>query len=179
MPTVATTSPSALDRWALGLLSDDPELLRLARKVAEATGAPVIGGISVFLHGYRRTTEDVDLFAADTQEVAAALRDLGAIWNESERQLELEGVAIHLITADQTGSAPVRRVEIQGVPTVSLADLIRFKLHSGLDRPERAQDLADVVELIRRVPLDSRFAACLPREQRGAFRKLVAAVRGG
>ena len=60
---------------------------------------------------------------------------------------------------------------------MSLADLIRFKLHSGLDRPERSQDIADVVELIKRVPLDKDFVTRLPKEQRDAFKKLVDAVR--
>jgi hypothetical protein len=62
---------------------------------------------------------------------------------------------------------------------VSLADLIRFKLRSGLDRPQRAQDLANVVGLIQRVPLTRSFAARLPREQRAPFRKLVDAVSSG
>ncbi|HVS63709.1 MAG TPA: hypothetical protein VMT85_09455 [Thermoanaerobaculia bacterium] len=175
MPTLATRS-STLDRWALSLLSPGAELLRLARRVAEATAAPVIGGISVFLHGYRRTTEDIDLFAADTTTIAEAVRGIGGVWNEKERQLELSGMPIHLVTEAQTGGPPVERVVLQGVPTVGLADLVRFTLHSGLDRPDRAQDLADVVELIRRVPLTKRFAAQLPSEQRAPFRKLVDAV---
>jgi hypothetical protein len=63
------------------------------------------------------------------------------------------------------------------VLVVSLADLVRTKLRAGLDDLNRARDVADVVELIRSVPLDERFASRLPKEQRPAFEKLVDAVR--
>jgi hypothetical protein len=177
--TASATSSATLDRWALSLLSREPELLELARRVANATGAPVLGGIAVFLHGYRRTTEDIDLQATEPAALGEALRDLGAVWDEPNRQFLLEGVPIHLVTTDQIGEPAAETVEIQGIPTVSLADLIRFKLRSGLDRPQRAQDLADVVGLIQRVPLTRSFAARLPREQRAPFRKLVDAVSSG
>jgi hypothetical protein len=178
MTPVATPSPT-LDWWALSLLSSESELLELARRVATATGAPVLGGIAVFLHGYRRTTEDIDLQASDPNAVADALRGLGAEWDESNRQFVLDGVPIHLVTDAQTGGPAAEIVEIQGVPTVSLPDLIRFKLRSGLDRPQRAQDLADVVELIKRVPLSKAFAARLPRAQRAPFKQLVDAIETG
>ena len=63
-------------------------------------------------------------------------------------------------------------------PAVAADDeVVRWKLASGLDNLDRARDLADVVELIRRVPLDKTFAANVPKEHRAAFRKLVDAVR--
>lgn len=40
-------------------------------------------------------------------------------------------------------------------------------------RVAEATASADVVELIRRVPLDNSFAAKLPTAQRSAFKKLV------
>jgi len=163
----------------MSLFSDEPHLLDLARRVSAATGAPVLGGIAVFLHGYRRTTEDVDLFADDAERVAAALRELGAEWDAERREHRLDGVPIHIVTANDTGGPPAETVEITGVRLISLPDLVRIKLASGLGRVERAKDLADVVELIRAVPLDATFAARLPKEQRVAFRKLVDAVRRG
>ncbi len=178
MTPKTATAEALLDHWAMSLLSSEPKLLALARRLTEATGAPVLGGISVFLHGYRRTTEDIDLFAARTDELHEALIGLGAEWDAEQRELRIEGVPVHLVTESETGSAPSQVVEIQGVRVVGLADLIRFKLHSGLGRPERSQDIADVVELIRRVPLEKSFAGRLPREQRAPFKKLVDAVRG-
>jgi hypothetical protein len=67
-------------------------------------------------------------------------------------------------------SAPCVRV-------VSLNDLIIIKLLYGLDNLGRSKHVADVVELIRRVPLDERFAARVPSELRATFEKLVDAVR--
>jgi hypothetical protein len=159
----------------MSLFDDEPSLLRLAARVTAATAAPVVGGIAVFLHGYRRTTEDIDLFAADPRAVGDALRREGAAWDERRREHELEGVAIHLVTPAEA-SPPAATTLIRDILVVSLVDLVRMKLATGLDRVERAKDLADVVELIRRVPLDNAFAARLPREQRVAFRKLCRAV---
>jgi hypothetical protein len=166
-----------LDRWAMSLFSEDPELLRLARRVCEATGAPVVGGIAVFLHGYRRTTEDIDLFVADAKAAADALERMGARWDDGPREFVLEGVPIHLVTEAQTGGPPQETTEIANVRVVGLADLVRFKLKSGLGRPDRAQDIADVLALIRTVPLDKRFAAKLPPPLRAGFKALVDAVR--
>ncbi|HUP23312.1 MAG TPA: hypothetical protein VNB06_10280 [Thermoanaerobaculia bacterium] len=160
----------------MSLFDDEPALLRLAAQVTATTGAPVVGGIAVFLHGYRRTTEDVDLWAADPTAVGEALRRSGARWDAGRREHLLDGVAIHLVTASEA-SAPASTERIRDVLVVSLPDLVRMKLAAGLDRLERAKDLADVVELIRRRPLDGSFAAALPRSQRAAFRKLCRAVR--
>jgi hypothetical protein len=161
----------------MSLFSEDPELLRLARRVSEATGAPVVGGIAVFLHGYRRTTQDIDVFAHDARAVASALERIGAHWDDESREFVLEGVPIHLVTEAETGGPPRETTDIENVRVVGLADLIRFKLKSGLKRPDRAQDIADVLALIRVVPLDKRFAAKLPVSQRAGFKKLVDAVR--
>jgi hypothetical protein len=166
-----------LDRWAMSLFAEDPELLKLARRVTTATGAPVLGGIAVFLHGYRRTTEDIELYAADPAAVRTALEAIGARWVPEASELVLDGVSIQLVTDRETGGPPEVTEERQGVLVVSLADLVRTKLRAGLEDLNRARDVADVVELIRSVPLDKRFAARLPREQRSAFEKLVDAVR--
>ena len=167
----------ALDRIAMSLLSEDPELLKLARRVSRAARAPVLGGIAVFLHGYRRTTADIDLYAADPAAVGDALVGLGARWDAKKREFVLDGVPIHLVTDKETGGPPKETVERRGIRVVGLADLIRFKLESGLNRPARAQDVADVVALIREVPLDKRFAPRLPPSMRAAFKKLVDSVR--
>jgi hypothetical protein len=159
----------------MSLFDEEPELLRLAARVTAATGAPAVGGIAVFLHGYRRTTEDIDLFAADPAAVRDALRREGASWDEARREHILDGVPIHLVTAAET-APPAATTTIRGVEVVSLVDLVRMKLATGLHRVERAKDLADVVELIRHVPLDSSLAARLPSSQRVAFRKLCRAV---
>lgn len=166
-----------LGRWAMSLFSDDPELLKLARRVSAATGAPILGGIAVFLHGYRRATEAIDVFAGDAPKVADALERLGARRADSQREFVLEGVPIHLATAAETGGPPRETIEIDEVRVVGLADLIRSRLRRGLGSPERAQDVADVIALIRTARLDKRFAAKPPATLRPGFKKLVDAVR--
>ena len=82
----------------MSLLSDDPELLELARRVTTATGSPELGGIAVFLHGYRRTTEDIDLHTPDPKATSETLEGLGAVWDGDAEEHRLEGVPIHLVT---------------------------------------------------------------------------------
>jgi hypothetical protein len=67
--------------------------------------------------------------------------------------------------------------EIEGITTVSLADLIEMKLRSGTENLLRAQDLADVIGLIRRHQLSGEFARHLSKELRPEFRKLARAIR--
>ena len=64
-------------------------------------------------------------------------------------------------------------VDIEGITTVTLADLIGMKLRSGSTNLLRAQDLADVIGLMRHHRLTSSFARHLDKSLRPAFRKLV------
>ena len=54
-----------------------------------------------------------------------------------------------------------------------------MKLHSGLSNMLRAQDMADVIGLIRSHHLGSEFAAKLDKPVRSEFRKLARAVAKG
>jgi hypothetical protein len=58
-----------------------------------------------------------------------------------------------------------------------LADLINMKLRSGATNLLRAQDLADVIGLIRHHQLSSGFARHLDKALRPAFRKLVRLIQ--
>ena len=60
--------------------------------------------------------------------------------------------------------------------TVGLEDLINMKLDSGRRDPLRAQDLADVIGLIRHHGLGADFARRLDKSLRPEFRKLAKAV---
>ncbi|HKQ49844.1 MAG TPA: hypothetical protein VJZ71_17350 [Phycisphaerae bacterium] len=71
---------------------------------------------------------------------------------------------------------PSERLELDGVTTVSLADLVDMKLRSGASDPLRAQDLADVIGLIRHHRLRGEFARKLGADVRGEFKKLVEAI---
>lgn len=171
-----TVTKSHPGRLAMEMLMGDDRLLNLARRITGVTGCPAVGGIAVFLHGYERTTLDIDVFVDEPERAAAALEADGVKWNGRRKQFEIDGVPVHLVTAEETGGPPGRTTVIRGVRVVGLADLVRMKLTSGLSSLRRAQDIADVVGLVRCVPLDKRFAARLPRELRAAFKKLVDAV---
>jgi hypothetical protein len=61
--------------------------------------------------------------------------------------------------------------------TVSLADLIEMKLASVSRNLLRAQDMADVIGLIRHNRLGGDFARYLDKSLRPIYRKLVKAIR--
>ncbi len=173
-------------RWlrdeALLILEGRGAILDVAREVtqvlreAEPDGA-VIGGVAVVLHGYVRTTADVDVFVPGAlDEFAKALKDAGFSYSRARREFRKHAVPVQLVTTEQVRTAPQDFVEIEGIQTVSLPDLIAMKLSSGRRDLLRAIDLADVIGLIRGRRLSSAFAANLPAELRPDFRKLVRAV---
>ncbi|MFO0972646.1 MAG: DUF6036 family nucleotidyltransferase [Phycisphaerae bacterium] len=158
-------------------------ILDVARQVSRIMArrhirGAVIGGIAVVLHGHVRTTKDVDVFAPEPiDDLADALRAGRFEFDRRRREFVKSGVPVHLVTLEQLGREPRSIVEIDHVATVSLADLIDMKLRSGLSNPLRAQDLADVIGLIRHHRLRTTFAAALDRSVRTEFRKLAKAVR--
>lgn len=153
-----------------------PELLsmiELARKVTKATDAPVVGGIAVALHGWRRFTGDIDIYSADFWATHQRLEDAGIKWDSEHREHVIDGVAVHMVGDDSLGGPPKRVSTIEGVKVVGLADLIRGKLTVGLEAHKRAKDIVDVLELIRIIPLKKDFAAKLPKHLRAPFKELV------
>jgi hypothetical protein len=176
------TISRALRDEALILLHRRGSILELARAVSrfmhrEKIPGAVIGGIAVVLHGHARSTADVDVFVNQPLEsIAERLIAEGFSYNKTRREFSRGGVPLHLVTRDQLGKPPREIVEIDGVITVSLADLIEMKLASGMNNLLRAQDLADVIGLIRQNGLKSEFARQLDKALRPPFRKLVKAI---
>jgi hypothetical protein len=171
--------PDILRTEALGLLEGRSMLLDLARELSRwmrEGGVPgaVIGGVAVVLHGHVRTTTDLDVFVGDSPEpVAALLLARGFTFDASSREFLRDGIPVHLVTLRQIGNPPRRLVEIDGVTTVSLEDLLEMKLRSGTANLLRAQDLADAIGLIRRHRLSSEFARHLDKDLRPSYRRLV------
>jgi predicted nucleotidyltransferase component of viral defense system len=151
--------------------------LDVVRRLQQKVEAPVLGGVAVYLHGYLRSTTDIDFYTPDRKVTDVQLRAAGAEWDSVNREHVLDHVVIHTITPEDARHQ-VRRVSIiDGIRVVSLKDLIAIKLRTGLREIARAKDLGDVQELIRAVPLDKTLAAGLPADLRVDYKKFVDAVR--
>lgn len=153
--------------------------VKLSRIMRERSiDGAVIGGVAVVLHGHVRTTKDVDLFVRQPlTEVSTALEAAGLSFDPSKREFLCDGVPVHLVPEQMLAHAPTRFEVRDDVTTVSLADLISMKLHSGTTKLVRAQDLADVIGLIKALNLSSAFARHIDRPMRAEFKKLVNAVK--
>lgn len=186
----------ALQREAWRVLEGDSAILDVARDVSRIlreTGirGAIIGGVAVGLHGHVRATVDVDVFIPRPLEAfAEALRRSGYVFDAAKSEFRRIGalarasrsdnaVPVHLVTNDEIGFVPTEFSEISAITTVSLHDLINMKLHSGTRSVLRAQDIADVIALIRVHRLTSAFATRIEKSQRPEFRKLVKAVQTG
>ncbi|MBI5863204.1 MAG: hypothetical protein HZB38_01570 [Planctomycetes bacterium] len=167
------------------MLHGDSKILEVARDASRVLretriDGAVIGGVAVVLHGYVRTTIDVDVFVPErAADFAAAITREGFRFDRSRREFVKGDVPIHIVTLDQLGSPPLRRKTIDNVLTVSLGDLITMKLRSGSRSVLRSIDLADVIGLIRAHRLTSTFAGRIDKSVRAEFRTLVRAVRSG
>jgi hypothetical protein len=125
----------------------------------------VVGGMALIAHGYRRTTEDVDVLVTpeNNRHIREKLDGLGYIppFTGSRNLRDTQtGVRIEfLITGEFPGDGKPKPVafpdpanvntEIDGIRYLKLETLIELKLASGLTNPNRLKDLADVQELIR------------------------------
>lgn len=159
-----------------GQVMETARAATVALRESNVHGA-VIGGVAVVLHGYVRTTSDVDVYVSDLAAAGKALRARGFAFRRKDRSFIQAEVPIHLVT-DSTAVAPSRPFEtIEDVVTVSLADLINMKLRSGTEKLTRAIDLADVIGLIRCRELTAEFARELDKDLRPTFRKLARAVQ--
>ena len=156
-------------------------VMQVAREVSrilreQKIDGPVIGGVAVVLHGHTRTTVDVDLYAPQPRELGDALTAAGFVLEAAEEQFVKDRVPVHLVPASQIGIVPQKRIEIDGVTTISLADLINIKLRSGRDNVLRAKDLGDVIDLIRHHRLRKDFLPRIDTSVRKEFERLVDAI---
>jgi hypothetical protein len=151
-------------------------LLRITNRLKELQiPYAIAGGMALFLHGYRRFTEDIDLLVSREalKQIHDSLEGLGYVppFQGSKNLRDADsGVRIEfLVTGDYPGDGkpkPVQfpnpetvRTEIDEIQVLSLPKLVELKLASGISSPGRIKDLGDVQELIRllKLPLDLRF----------------------
>lgn len=183
-------------RWALmeGSMHFEKEsavytsLQRIARRL-DALQVPyaLVGGMAMFLHGYRRFTEDVDILVTkdSLKTIHEKLEGLGYLppfaGSKNLRDTD-NGVRIEFLIAggfpgdglpkpvsfpDPEGVA----VEVDGVRVVNLPTLVQLKLASGT-APGRRKDLGDVQELIRALGLAASFAEQLDASVRESYLEL-------
>lgn len=163
-----------------------------ARLLASQIPHAVIGGVAVCLHGYRRTTVDLDLLVTreDVQHIREVLEAGAYNWHENQAEFRSPaGIPVHFVlSGDRAGkdsdvtlpdpSAPNVVQEIEGLPVIALPKLIESKLACGIGNLRRThRDLADVVELIAVHKLGTSFARKLHKSLRPAFRELVQHAR--
>jgi hypothetical protein len=167
---------------ALRIVDGRGLILETAREISKALAVAVpssaiIDGVAVVLHGHVRTTVDVDVFVdAPLGSLIPVLESIGFLFDPAKREFRRDHIPVHLVTIEQLEVAPKAVVEIEGIRTVSLADLIAMKLRSGSKNLLRAQDLADVIGLVRGRKLTSSFASQLPKELRPEYRQIVRAI---
>jgi hypothetical protein len=164
-------------------------LRKIARRLEEL-GLPyaVAGGMALFLHGFRRFTEDVDILVTPEglKLIHERLEGLGYLppFAGSKQLRDAEtGVRIEFLTAGEYPGdgkpKPVAfpdpaavRVEKDGLAVLSLPSLIELKLASGMTNPLRLQDVADVQALIQVLKLPSSLADQLNPFVRDKYREL-------
>ncbi|CAF1278093.1 unnamed protein product, partial [Didymodactylos carnosus] len=113
-----------------------------------------IGGIAVYMHGYQRTTHDVNLlmtreFPGDGREKLVSFPDP--------------------ITCQE---------EKNGLKIITLAKLIELKLASYQSLPvNRFQDMSDVISLIKILNLNEHFAEKLHPSVRDTFHATIVPLK--
>jgi len=169
---------------ALLMLDKRGAVLETARRIStlmrdHSIGGAIIGGVAVVLHGHIRTTRDVDVWVdAPLAGFQKVLESNGASFDPKKKEFILDAIPVHLVDENMVQPPPRERVTIDKVTTVGMPDLVNMKLRSGLKNIARAQDLADVIGLIRCHNLRGDFAAKIEKSLRPEFRKLVKAVQG-
>lgn len=128
----------------------------------------LVGGVSINLYGYARTTKDLDLFVEASKEnadkILTSLAEFGAPMDDifaedfekegTVFQIGVDPIRIDIITKisgvefqDAIKNKKILEIEGIKVPVISLSDLIKNKKASG-----RLQDLADVERLEKLPP---------------------------
>lgn len=173
-------------RWALsegslffeGRGAVQETLKRITRRLEEL-GIPyaVAGGMALFLHEYRRFTEDVDILVTreSLARIHQELEGRGYIrpfeksknLRDTESKVKIE----FLVTGGYPGDGKPKdisfpdpadvAVERDGIRVLNLEQLISLKIASGMTGEGRTKDLADVEELIKSLGLTEALADAL------------------
>ena len=170
---------TAVAQEALYMLEGKGEILETARRVTQVmrdagVEGGVVGGVAVFLHGYERSTLDVDVYVEDSAALKQALEDAGFYWSDEKREFYYaDGVVPVQVLTDVVVIPPQGYSEIDGIRVIRLADLLTMKIDSGTREYKRTKDIADVIELIQRIGLDGRMTAKLHPSVRDEYKTIL------
>jgi hypothetical protein len=147
----------------------------------------VAGALALAVHGRRRLTEDVDILISKPDLARFKEAWLGRGYLEVTPGLKAvrdtaTGVRIDfLLAGDFPGDGRPKPVpfpepgsdclQAEGFRVLPLERLVELKLASGMSAPHRAQDLVDVMELIRARNLPLAHAERLHPYVRDEFRR--------
>jgi hypothetical protein len=168
-------------------------LTRLAKNLNDLNvDYAIAGAMAMFLHGFRRFTEDVAVIVTreGLEAIHTALDGRGYVrpFEKSKNLRDTHnGVKIDFIISGQFPgdgkpgpvAFPIPRevsIEIDGVRIVSLPKLVELKLASG-QASHRIKDLGDVQELIQQLKLPKELAHQLDPSLREAYERLWDAAR--
>lgn len=171
----------------------DAPVQRAAKRISAALqdlGIPhvICGGLAVAAHGHLRVTEDVGILLTPAGLAAFKSCWLGRGWVErfagsrGLRDVENQVKVDVLLTGDFPASGqpgPIAfpeptgvSVGIGGASILCLSKLVELKLASGLGAPDRLQDFADVIALVRANRLPGDFETQLHPHVRPKWREL-------
>jgi hypothetical protein len=166
------------------------ETLRKITRRLDELGIPyaLAGSMAMFLHGYRRFTEDVAILVTreSLQKIHEELEGRGYLppfaGSKNLRDTEY-GVRVEfLVTGDYPGDGKPKpiafpdpaavSVEIDNIRLLNREKLVELKLASGLTNPLRLKDIVDVQEMIRVLKLPADFADRLDPFVQDKYREL-------
>ncbi|MCE9604404.1 MAG: nucleotidyl transferase AbiEii/AbiGii toxin family protein [Planctomycetia bacterium] len=161
-------------------------LSRIAKSLNEL-GIPyaVAGGMSLYLHGYRRYTEDVDIIVTKegAKRIYAELEGRGYVrpFEKSKNLRDTQtGVKIEFLIAGRfPGDDKPKSISFpdpdtvyelkDGIRVLNLPTIVSLKLASWMTGQDRAKDLGDVQELVKTFDLPESFVDSLHPYVKEAF----------
>jgi hypothetical protein len=194
--------PSLLDelRKADEFFMGTSSLHQAAKRLTEALAAlqlpfAFVEGFAVNMHGHRRETEDIGVLLTPAGLATFKAEWLGRGWVErfaGSKGLRdaVCGVRVDVLLAGENpGDGKPKPVvmpdpatlaverDAQGLPIIPLDTLLELKLASGMTAAHRLQDLADVIQLIRKDRLPREHADRLNPYVREKFLELWPAAQ--
>ncbi len=141
------------------------------------TNHAVVGGMALFLHGFRRYTENVNILVTreGLPEVHRALLGNGyriSRVNSHNIHDTENGVYIKFMVSDDVHDPQRMAAEQDGVWLLNLAPLLNLKLIFGMKGIARLKDVADVQEIIKLLHLPQDFAGQLSSGVRAKYEEL-------